>query len=193
LLERVVRANPAGATRKTTTAPEEEPMRNSIFVLAAAALLALPGAVSAQASGSITALATVLTPLAVSNQADLLFGDVIPGVPSTVAPADANAGRFLVSGSDILQVSLDFGSLPTVLNHETTTSTLPLSFGAASAGVGTGPAAVGATFDPTAAYNSNLDGGALYVFIGGTVSPTFDQEAGVYDGTLTLTVAYTGN
>lgn len=166
-------------------------MRTSIM-FAAAALIALPGAVAAQVSGSVQAEATVLAPITVANEADLQFGDVLPGLASTVAPASSDAGRFRVSGAGASEVALDF-ALPTVLTHTTSASTLPLSFGAGSAGVGTTAAAVSSTFDPSATFNANLSGGALFVFIGGTVTPAVSQEAGTYDGTITLTVAYTGS
>jgi len=166
-------------------------MRNAIMI-AAAALIALPGAVAAQASASVQAEATVLAPITVANEQDLQFGDVIPGYATTVAPASGDAGRFQVSGAGALEFTLDF-ALPTVLTHTSSASTLPLAFGAGSAGVGTVSTAVATTFDPAATYTTNLSGGALFVFIGGTVTPAVTQEAGTYDGTITLTVAYTGN
>lgn len=168
-------------------------MRNLILATAALAFVALPSLAEAQASASIQAEATVLAPISVANEQDLQFGDVIPGFPTTVAPGDPDAGRFQVGGSGALEVTLDFGALPTELDHTTSASTLPLSFGAGSGGVGPTALAVGSTFDPSSTFTSNLSSGALFVFIGGTVSPVVAQEAGTYDGTITLTVAYTGN
>lgn len=167
-------------------------MRKLTTAAFAAALFLAPSLVEAQ-SASIQALATVQAPISVANEQDLQFGDVIPGFPTTVAPSDPDAGRFLVSGAGALEVTLDFGTLPSELDHVTTASTLPLSFGAGSAGTGTSALSVGSTFDPSATLTTNLSSGALYVFLGGTVSPVVSQEAGDYDGTITLTVAYTGN
>lgn len=169
-------------------------MRKLTMTAIAAALLALPGAAAAQSSASVQAFATVLAPISVTSQQNLQFGEVIPGFASTVAPADAGAGRFLLSGGDLLEVTLDFGTLPTALDHTVTASTLPLSFGGGSAGVGTLATAVDASFDPSSVFTTNLSGtGGLYVFLGGTVTPDVAQEAGDYTGTVTLTVAYTGN
>jgi hypothetical protein len=165
-------------------------MKRSLLV---AALLAFPGALAAQ-SADVAATANVLAQLTVAAEQDLDFGNVIPGFVRTVAPADlGDAGRFSLQGADGLEVALDFGALPTELVGPGG-ATLPLSFGAASAGYGATSGAVDDTFDPSAVENANLSGtGELYVFIGGTVTPDAAQAAGSYTGLITLTVSYTGN
>ncbi|MEX2466273.1 MAG: hypothetical protein WD995_05150 [Gemmatimonadota bacterium] len=168
-------------------------MSKLTMTVVAAAILAFPGLASAQASASVQALATVLAPISVSNLQDLQFGDVIPGVATTIAPSAGDAGQYAVSGAGVLEVTLDFGTLPATLDHTLSASTLPLSFGAGSAGVGTTTGVVATTFDPSSTYTANLSGGDLFVFIGGTVAPDVSQEAGDYEGTITMTVAYTGN
>jgi hypothetical protein len=167
-------------------------MRNWTMPAITAALLALPGAATAQATASVQAEATVLAPIAVADEQNLEFGELIPGFATTVAPADLGAGRFQLTGANELEVTLDFGSLPTTLSHTSSSSTLPISFAAGSAGVGVSDASVDATFDPSSAHQANLSGGALWVYIGGTVTPAVAQEAGDYVGTVTLSVAYTG-
>ena len=69
----------------------------SIFVLA---LLAQTPAALAQgsASGNILARANVLTPVTVTPQQDLDFGNVIPGTNKTVAITGTTAGRLPRSG-----------------------------------------------------------------------------------------------
>lgn len=166
-------------------------MRTSILTALAAAMLGLPGVLTAQ-SGTVQAEATVLTPITVTGEQDLQFGNIFPGVAATVTPDAAAAGRFQLSGAGTSEVNLDF-DLPASLDHQTTASTLGLTFDAASAGWGATSTTVDATFDPTSTLDVNLDGGGLYVFIGGTVTPTTTQEAGTYDGTVTLTVTYTGS
>jgi hypothetical protein len=167
-------------------------MRKLTITAALAAILALPGLVSAQASASVQAQATVLAPISVANEQDLEFGDVIPGYSTTVLPGALASGRFQVSGAGVLEVALDF-DLPTELEHTTSTSTLPVAFGAGSAGFGATSAAASTTFDPAVSQEANLSAGALFVFIGGTVTPAVAQEAGTYTGTITLDVAYTGS
>jgi hypothetical protein len=117
---------------------------------------------------------------------------VIPGINSSVAPGDlASAGIFTVSGFDALQVTLDFTTLPG--NLASGANTMPITFAGTDAGYGATTAAVDQTFDPAVGATTNLVTGALAVFIGGTVAPAATQPGGVYTGTITLDVAYTGN
>jgi spore coat protein U-like protein len=167
-------------------------MRNLTNGLLLAALLALPGALAAQAA-SVTATANVLANITVADFQDLDFGDVIPGFGETVAPDDfGNVGVFHVTGAGTLEVSLDFGTLPTFLTGPGVAE-LPLTFGAGSAGYGPDAGTLTAPFDPAAGANANLVNDELYVFIGGTVTAAVAQTPGTYTGTITLTVAYTGS
>jgi len=165
-------------------------IRQLVTALAAAALLA-PAAVSAQGtnSASIQATANVLAPLTVNPGNNLLFNSVIPGIDMTVLATDANAGSFVVSGFGALEVQLDFGTLPS--NLVSGSDNLAISF-ASDAGLWDNGSSTTA-FDPNSASNANLAGGALTVFLGGTVSPLVSQPAGTYSGTVSLTVTYTGN
>lgn len=164
-------------------------MRNPILWAVAAALLVLPMAVSAQASGILTASANVLQPLSAVGTDDLDFGSVFPGVSSTVLPSDVSAGRFDIAGESNAEIDINF-TLPTTLNGSGST-TIPISFGTTSAAwvAGGGPF----PFDPNTGTTQNLDAGSMIVFLGGTVDPAFDQAAGMYTNTVTMTVAYTGN
>lgn len=166
-------------------------MRNPILWAVAAALLVLPIAAAAQASGTVTATANVLQPLSVTGTRTLTFGSVLPGVARTVPPTDVNSGMFDISGEGTSEVDIDF-TLPTVLDHTTSSETIGISFGANSAAWATGSGGP-FPFDPNTGTTQNLDAGAMIVFIGGTVDPAFDQVAGTYENTVTMTVAYTGN
>lgn len=168
-------------------------MRFSRIILSLLGLIALPLALSAQESADITARANVLERIAVTNQNDLDFGDVIPGFSSSVAPDDPSAGRFLVTGASGLAFSIDF-VLPPVLARDGGGATLPLIFGAGSAGVGPTSLEVTSTFNPNDALTSNLNGsGERYIFLGGSVTADAAQMDGTYSGTVTLNVAYTGS
>lgn len=158
-------------------------MRNSIFAVAAiAAFAALPGGIVAQSNtAQLTATAEVLAPIDVSFVADLDFGQVLPGVPTQVLPADG--GQFTVAGAADEDVILDF-TLPASLTAGALT--LPVSFDA-----GYGAGAPDNTIDPSTDPTVNLGAtGGFDVFLGGTVTPAIDQAAGSYDGTVTLTVTY---
>jgi hypothetical protein len=147
----------------------------------------------AQNSADITAQANVLTPLTVTGQQDLDFGDVFPGLAGTVAVSDVAAGRWLTTGSSGAEVQLSF-TLPA--NLVSGGNNLPISFGANSAGYNTANLASAATtFDPAAGAVADLGvaPAELYVWIGGTVTPAVTQPQGLYTGTINLTVNYTGN
>jgi spore coat protein U-like protein len=167
-------------------------MRKPLMVALAVATLALPFGLEAQTNqGTITASATVQTPLNVTNVQDLAFGDVLPGVNKTVLPGDASAGQLQITGQDAREVSVDFGTLPTTLASGG--NTMPITFGSGSAGWGVLPAAVDGTFDPASGTSQFLVGSALYVFLGGTVQPPASQAAGIYSADVTVTVNYTGS
>lgn len=157
-------------------------MRNSIIAFAAAALLALPGAVSGQNTAQIDAIATVVAPIDVTAGVDLDFGVVLPGVPTQVLPVDG--GTFTVSGAVDQDVIVDF-TLPATLTAGAAL-TMPVSFDA-----GYGAGAPDTALDPTSDVTVGLGAsGGWDVFLGGTVLPAVDQGAGSYSGTVTLTVAY---
>ena len=158
-------------------------MRNSIFVAAAlGAFVALPGGMAAQSnSAQLTASAQVLAPIDVSFVSDLNFGDVLPGVPTVVAPADG--GQFTVTGAQNQGVMLDF-TLPSNLTGGG--DPIPVTF-TAGWGDDAPQNSIVPGNDPTVnlGTTTNID-----VFVGGTVNPAIDQAAGTYSGTVTLTVTY---
>lgn len=158
-------------------------MRNSIIAFAAAALLALPGAVSGQNTAQIQALAEVLSPIDVTAGVDLDFGQVLPGVATQVLPVDG--GTFTVSGALNQDVIVDFTLPLTLLDGALS---MPVTFDA-----GYGAGAPDTALDPNVDVTVGLGAtGGWDVFLGGTVLPAIDQAAGIYAGTVTLTVAYPG-
>jgi spore coat protein U-like protein len=167
-----------------------DPMRNSQLSLALLALVVI-GAAAAQAqtnTGSITATATVQTPINVVGAQGLNFTSVFPGVNKTVAATDlVNAGRFDVTGQNSATVNLSF-TLPTTLAAGA--NTMPIAgFTGIHALLST--QAGGVAFTPSAGTSTALSGtGLLYVWLGAQVQPATNQAAGVYTGTVTMTVVY---
>ncbi len=165
----------------------------SVLAGAAVAALALAPTTAAAQSASISATATVLTPLTVTGVSNLAFGNVYPGVPATVAPTAATAGNFSLSGVANAQVQMSF-TLPANL-VDASSNNLPIAFSTTDAVYNQANSQAGSTaFDPAGTTLVNLDAttGALYVWIGGTVNASGSQPAGTYTGTITLTAAYTG-
>lgn len=160
----------------------------SWFAVVACAVALAPVAASAQNNASASVTAVVQQPIAVTKDADLVFGDVFPGLSKTIAVTDAGAAEFEIAGQASASVNLTF-TLPATLTDGSNTLTVTSWTGIYNT---TNSAASGTTFTPsTSATSSTLSGtGGLYVFIGATVAPPVSQAAGTYTGTLTLTVVY---
>ena len=136
-------------------------------------------ATSAQAqSANISALATVYTPITVTGNRSLDFGTVFPGVAKTIAIAATTSGQFQLGGQASGNVNLTF-TLPTNLVN-----------GANNLPIGTWTGCTSFTPSGTATASAFSAAGALWVFVGGTVTPAAAQAAGNYTGTVTLTAAY---
>jgi len=139
-------------------------------------------------NASITATASVQTPINVVGAQQLSFGNVFPGVNKTVAATDlTNAGRFDVTGQASTPVTLSF-TLPATLSSGG--NTMPIvSFTGEYALVATQVG--GFLFAPAAGANPTLSGtGALFVWVGAQVQPATNQVAGVYTASITMTVVY---
>ncbi len=165
-----------------------------------AALLwvATPGLTRGQASSAqVSADAVVVTVgMTITPLRDLAFGSVPKGLPTTVAPTAANAGEWQVSGGANAFVSIGF-TLPTVLDNIQAVpgTTMPISFGNTAARwrrANNDPA--GATaFDPNVGTTGRLGpppNPTLYIWVGGTVSPSATQLPGIYTGTVIVSLAY---
>ena len=154
-------------------------------------LSTLAGQAQAQ-SASIGARASVQQALTVSAVDSLILGATFPNTTRTVLPTDASSGSFTLAGAANAEVQWSM-TLPGNLTFGA--NNLPISFGAAAGAWNTANSRAGTTaFDPSVAQTHRLDAGTgnLYVFIGGSVSPTV-QPAGDYKASITLTAAYTGN
>ncbi len=162
----------------------------SITKLSLVAVLALTGtALQAQANNaSITATASVQTPINVVGAQPLNFGNVFPGVNKTVVATDlTNAGRFDITGQASTPVTLSF-TLPATLGSGS--NTMPIvSYAGVHAQNSTGTGGIG--FLPSAGASPSLNAsGQLWVWVGAQVQPATNQVAGVYTGSITMTVVY---
>jgi len=152
-----------------------------------AALFSLATAAEAQ-SANITAQALVYQPMTVSGARTLDFGNVFPGVNKTIAVGDATSGRFDLTGQASANVDLTF-TLPA--NLASGANNLPIGTWTGCY-AGTNSTAGCTTFTPSGSATASAfsGAGALFVWVGGTVSPAANQAAGTYTGTVTLTAAY---
>ena len=164
-------------------------MRITKWSLAVAALTLTGTALQAQTNNaSITATASVQTPINVVGAQQLNFGNVFPGVNKTVAATDlVNGGRFDVTGQANTPVTLSF-TLPATLSSGANTMPIVSYTGVhAQNNAQTG----GTAFTPASGATPTLNGsGALWVWVGAQVQPATNQAAGVYTGSITMTVVY---
>lgn len=161
-------------------------MRKLLSLVALSLVLGVATA-QAQNNASITATATVQQPITVTGVNNLDFQAVFPGVNKTVAVGDATAGLFTVAGQASAPVSMTF-----VLPANLTFGANNLPIGTWTANHNTSAAPTGTSFTPSAAATlANLSAtGNLYVYLGASVAPAINQVAGVYTGTVSLTVVY---
>ena len=152
-----------------------------------AALFSLATAAQAQ-SASIQALATVYQPISVTGNRALDFGTVFPGVAKSIAVDAATSGQFQLGGQASGNVNLTF-TLPT--NLVDGTNNLPIgTWTACTSPTNTTGGCTVFTPSGTATGSGFSGAGALWVYIGATVTPGAAQTAGSYAGTVTLTAAY---
>ena len=174
------------------------------FAVAVIIILAIPSIGFTQDVASGNATATILAVIAVSSTADLVFGNVMQGVPKTAdKTVIGEAGVFQITGAGGQEISM-YMQLPDYLWCSTADSEdrLVVAFSSTDADIDTtaaGTPAVhgaGAVVDQDPHSLSDTDIGAtdnvLQIFLGGTVSPAVDQRAGSYTADIVLTVAYTG-
>jgi len=162
-------------------------VRVGALLLACTAAACLPGAPGwAQGNGG--------RPLSAISRQTLDFGTLFSGTPTRVSRFDAlRAGQFELRGFKNSEVRVDLG-LPAALTGPKGAK-VPLQFAAGDGGYARdGVIGTATPFDPRSALVTMLSGtGRLYLFLGGTASPAARQAAGVYAGTVTVTIAYTGN
>ena len=164
-----------------------------VSVAAALGLTLAASAAAQSANGSIIARASVRQPITIAGAQDLDFGIVLQGTPKAIAATSAGAGRFDATGSANANVNIDF-ALPANL----TSSGNNLAIGSwtgcynQSAAVNSSGCTNIANLSSTTATSfGNVSGsGALWVFVGATVSPTAGQVVGTYTGTVTMTLTY---
>ena len=166
------------------------------FFLAIAVVLALSVskdmfAQQVPVTAQINAKGTVITHITVSSTQDLDFGnDIVAGVAKTVTKDQSNAGKFLLAGQPNRQISIAF-TLPSNLTNGA--NTMPISFSSTDAGYKVNNGSISA-FDPSQSKNASFGtDGAMEVVLGGTVTPSSSQTAGMYSAPVTISLQYTTN
>jgi hypothetical protein len=192
-------------------------MKKNYFIAAIILMTGFASTAMAQTTGNtdndhITGSATVMQAITVTPDQNLNLGMVSPNVAKTInlngktsggqaSNGTELTGRFIVSAGAGTDVNVQFTTLPPNLVYNTNND-LAIAY---TAGYHTAIPPVGDVFPgitfATASTLTNIEGGvfpthtigsanAIYVFLGATVSPTDNQVAGLYEGTITLTATY---
>lgn len=147
-------------------------------------------------STTTTADATVLTPISLSSTALNFGSSIFPGSNKSIAKTSASAAQFDISGEPGKNVNTSF-TLPSAMDADTSTATMPISFSTTDAGYAAASTSQSSqtVFDPNVAQTLTLDAttGELYIWLGGTISPSATQKKGTYSASITLDVTYPSN
>ncbi len=150
-----------------------------------------------QNAAIVSADAVVVTVgMTIATLSQLNFGSVPKGVATTVAPSQAAAGEWQVTGNANAFVNISF-TLPTqLINIQAQPgSTMPIAFNATSAlwRRSTNNPAGATTFNPNVGTVGRIGPPAnptMYVWIGGTVTPAAAAKPGIYQGTVIVSLSY---
>lgn len=140
-------------------------------------------------------MASVLQPITISA-IPMYFPAVYTGTPATIAPDDVRALRLVLDGAAASSVDVTFESLPAALSNEAGSASLSIGTwrqrtGADCSGAATAPL-TGTTVSLPLAQAIGA-GARTAICLGATVTPTAVQPGGLYTGTVTISVRYTGS
>ena len=165
-------------------------------------VLLLPCVAAGQDVAVGSATATVVTTISVTASSPLAFGDVMQGVPLSVANNNGSAAIFEITGQGGSGADL-YLQLPEYLSLSDGSDRMAITFSSTDASVDTTGAGDPATMDASKGWQNtnpyNLPAAAVIgaagtdVYLGGKVIPSANQKAGSYSGDIVLTVAYNGS
>jgi hypothetical protein len=145
-------------------------------------------------TAQVAVTASLLQPL-VLGTLPLHFPRVYSGTPATIAPEALTALRVTIDGALASQVDVTLDALPGALTRVGGGGTLPIGTWRQRAGANcTGGALAvtsGATTTLTLA-DAIGSAGRTAICLGAAVTPAVAQPAGTYQGTVTVSVRYTG-
>jgi hypothetical protein len=176
---------------------------NKLSLLALAALLVAGSHAFAQ-SASVTSTATIVTPITASAAAPLAFGTISKGATASVAATSSQAAQVLFSGDEADNVTISVPSTATISTTSGAGSSMTVTINRAalrsntSNAQGTATTLDASSGSATTALSADASGdgvnsdglGQVYVWIGGSVTPSATQQRGSYSGTFTVSAAY---
>ena len=138
----------------------------------------------------------------ISSPQALDFGDILQGIPKSIANNNASAGIFEISGQNQAGVSMHL-QLPEYLSLSGSGTRMPAMFSATDASVDTTGAGNPAGMDASKGWQNtdprNLPAAAIIgsngtdIYLGGKVVASPNQKPGTYTGSIILSVYYSGS
>ena len=179
---------------------------NKLSLALATLALALVSAVSSgfAQSASVTSTATIVTPITAQATAPLAFGTISKGATASVAATNASAGAVTFGGDESDNITITVPATATIATTSGAGSSMTVTInrgglrsnttssqaGASSVDASSGSATVALSGDGSGDGVANDGLGQLYLWIGGSVTPTAVQQRGAYSGSFTVSAAY---
>jgi hypothetical protein len=179
-----------GATIQPTLATASGNYSDAIIVVARE-----PSSARQSLTAQSLITASVLQPITVTA-IPMMFPAVYSGTPATIAPEEARALRVLLDGAAALSVDVTYENLPSVLTLQGGGVTLPIGTWRQRTGpdcTGTSSLALPGGTLTLALTPTTGSNGRSSLCLGATVSPSPTQASGIYTGTVTISVRYTGS
>lgn len=160
---------------------------------------------TAQTTQSVNSTANVVTPITGGSMATLAFGSITKGQTNTIAATTPEAGAFYFSGDEADNITLTVPSSITLTTTAGGGSTLNVALNrgamkansssnvqaqAANADASSGSVTIALSGDAGGDGTNNDGLGQVYIWIGGSVTPTALQQRGDYSGTFTVNASY---
>jgi hypothetical protein len=128
-------------------------------------------------------------PVRVTPVRDLAFGDVIPGLETTVGHSDPTSGVWDLKVENDAFITINFSALPPALNGAG--DSMPVRFESNQALVVVPQLGASYVFDPAVGITVQVgQPGRATVYLGGIASPRGDQSTGAYVSPVTLDAEY---
>jgi len=135
----------------------------------------------------------------ITTYRDLDFQMVIPGVPKTVTETQGNSGKFTISKTGTLPVTVYMNfSLPQSLipisGQKGISNSVPITF-TATKSQDPNDGVAGTFFNPYTGTNINTGryNKDWYIRLGGTIKPDNSMQSGAYSAPFILTISFTAN
>jgi len=177
----------------------------TLLSLVALFVLALASSVNGFAqSATVTATATIVTPISATATAPLAFGTINKGATASVAANSSSAASVTFSGDESDNITITVpasvtisttsgagASMNVTINRAALRGNTSNSQGnATSLDASSGSVAMNLSGDASGDGVNNDGLGQAYVWIGGSVTPSATQQRGSYSGTFTVSAAY---